>query len=84
MSIQLSVAILDGNDPEFLDATTGTPQQLEEWEDEHGSINDRPGAHIASCYNCDAVTETNDEYGGLLIDLSKLPEGATHIVAYLS
>ena len=32
----------------------------------------------------DAVTETYDEYGGWVIDLSKLPKDATHIYIHRS
>ena len=32
----------------------------------------------------DAVTQTDDEYGGWVIDLSKLPKDATHIYIHRS
>ncbi len=83
MSIQTSIKFLNANDPKFVAAKNGTPEQIEEWEAENGSIEDRPGADLGD-FNNDSIEETNDEYGGYLIDISKIPSEATHIVIYRS
>lgn len=79
MSIHTNINFLNANDPKFLEAKNGTSKQLLEWEEEWGSIQDRPGA-VIEVDEDDYVDATDDEYGGWLIDLSKLPKNTTHIV----
>jgi hypothetical protein len=80
MGVYTHIAFLNANDPEFVKATNGTPKQREEWEDENYPIEDRPGAKIDGVE--DVITETNDEYGGWLIDVKYIPKEATHIIVY--
>jgi hypothetical protein len=79
MSIHTSIDLLNSKDPEFIKATTGTPEQLEEWEDDNGPVADRPGVRLDDSNN-EWLEETEDEYGGWVIDISKLPPEATHIL----
>lgn len=82
MSYYNHVVFLNANDPAFLAAKNGTPEEIEAWEDDNlGDISYRPGADV-ECR--EAVEDTNDEYGGHIIDLSKVPENVTHIVVYRS
>jgi hypothetical protein len=83
MSIQTSIVFLNANDPEFIKARDGTPEEREEWEEFNGNIEDRPGAKIEDVDN-EAVWNTEDEYGGDVIELSKIPKDATHICVYRS
>lgn len=82
MSYSNQILFLNANDPEFLAAKNGTPEEIEAWEDDNGKIEDRPGAWVRDQNG--AVEETEDEHGGHVLDLSKLPENVTHIVAYRS
>ena len=79
MSIQTNIEFRNANDPEFLAAKNGTPDQLDEWEEFNGLIEDRPGAEVENFDN-DCIKHTSDEYGGWIIDISKIPSTATHIV----
>jgi hypothetical protein len=83
MSIQTSIVFLNANDPEFIKARDGTPEEREEWEEFNGDIKDRPGAEIETGRE-EGVSETDDEYGGYLIELSKIPKEATHICVFRS
>lgn len=83
MSIQTNIEFLNSRDPEFTDAILGGSEKLEKWEKEHGNISDRPGAPIEEDGD-DGVYETDDEYGGYVIDLAFIPERTTHIVVYRS
>lgn len=82
MSIQTSIMFLNSNDPEYQAALKGTPEERYEWESEWGSFEDRPGKPLD--VDSDSLRETEDEYGGWIVDLSKLPEGTTHIVIFRS
>lgn len=79
MSIQTNIHFLNANDPAFRMAAYGTPQQREDWEDENGPMADRPGARIET-NESNYYRETDDEYGGWVIDLKNLPPETTHIV----
>jgi hypothetical protein len=81
MSIQTNIKFLNANDPEFIAAKNGTPEEREEWEDINGSIEDRPGADLGDFDN-GSIEHTEDEYGGYVIDISKIPSDATHIVVF--
>lgn len=79
MSIQTSIQFLNANDPEFIAAKNGTPEEIEEWEDDHGPMQDRPGKEI-ECAEGEGYEETDDEYGGWIIALTDVPKDTTHIV----
>ncbi len=72
MSIQTSIQFLNANDPEFVKAQE-TPESWAEWSDENGGA---PGAVIEWE---GGYEETEDEYGGWIIDLADIPPGTTHI-----
>ena len=85
MSIETSFQFLNANDPSFISAAAAPVESKvrEDWEDEHGSIHDRPGAPVGSYEEKEAaISYTEDEYGGWVIDLSKLPKGTTHVAVY--
>lgn len=87
MSIQTSINFYNANHPDYIAAINGTPEERKEWEEDNGPIEDRPGAMIETDRafgKPDCVQETNDEYGGWVIDLSSIPKEATHIVIYRS
>lgn len=79
MGVYTNIGLLNANDPEFLAAKNGTPEQLEEWEGDNGTIQDRPGAIMSGH---DFYEETEDEYGGWLIKIADLPKEATHIIIH--
>jgi hypothetical protein len=79
MSVDTYFEFRDANDPEFLKAKNGTPEELEEWEDEFGDIESRPGAEV---YCKNIVIETDDEYGGWIIPIADIPKDVTHIVIH--
>jgi hypothetical protein len=79
MSVYTTIEFRNANDPEFLKAKNGTPEELEEWEECNGDIESRPGAEL----DCeDIVIETDDEYGGWIIPIADIPKEATHIVIH--
>lgn len=82
MSIQTSIKFLNENDPDFVKAKNGTDKEKEEWEEFNGSFFNRPGAKIED--EDDGVHETDDEYGGFVIELKSIPKNATHIVVFRS
>ena len=76
MSTTTYIKLLNSNDPKFMTARDGSPEDKESWEDYYGPIENMPGAEI----ECDNFyEETDEEYGGWIIDLSKIPKEATHI-----
>ena len=81
MGIYTSIEALDANDDNYkrdiAALAAGEITDDEKWEVFGGDPADRPGGVISTE---DAVTETDDEYGGWVVDLSKLPENATHIL----
>lgn len=81
MSVSTSILFLNSKDSGYIAAKTGTPEERYEWEQNYGPISDRPGKDL-EVYDHQSVTETDDEYGGWVIDLSKIPKNATHIVVY--
>lgn len=84
MSISTSFKLLNSNDPKFIAARDGTPEEREEYEsDNWGNIDDTPG-HPLDLEEEDFVEYTEEEYGGWIIDLSKLPKNATHIKIFRS
>lgn len=83
MSIQTNINLLNANDPEYIKATTTSPEALEEWEDENGPISEQPGA-VMDDSNNEWLEETDEEYGGWLIEIAKLPPAATHIHIFRS
>lgn len=78
MSIQTTFHFRNENDPDYLKAKNGTEEEREAWEDENGCVVDRPGARIDD-FLVDSW-ETEDEYGGLVINLRSVPKNATHLV----
>ena len=81
MSISTSIQLVNAKDPKFLAATLDEDKK-EEWIDENGNF---IGAIIERDDDREpCVEETDDEYGGFLIDISKLPANATHIWVYRS
>mgnify|MGYP003680217292 CR=1 FL=1 len=79
MGTYTSIEFRNANDPEFIKAKSGTPEEIEEWEDDNGLISYRPGKGI-EVKEEDVVEYTDEEYGGWIIPVDKLPEGTTHIV----
>lgn len=73
---------LNQNDPEYLAALNGTPQEQLDWEDEYGKFHLRPGKSVRGTQSC--IEDIEEEFGGWLIDLSKVPENATHLLVYRS
>lgn len=63
MSVSTSFEFRNVNDPKYLAAKNGTPEEQEEWTDWNGSFEDRPGARI-ECEEDDIIEPTDDEYGG--------------------
>lgn len=82
MSVYTYFKYLDQKDPDYLAAKNGSPQEQEEWEDEYGPFRLRPGKPVDGDEVC--IEETEEEYGGWLVDLSKIPEKATHLLVYRS
>lgn len=80
MGVYTHFQFLDESDPEYLAAKEGSPEEQEEWEDEYGPLDLRPGKPVDGEESC--IEETEDEYGGWLIDLSKVPQKATHLLVY--
>lgn len=82
MSTSTYFKLLNANDPKFLTARDGTPEEKKNWEEDFGPFDTNPGAPLYP-YDVykegDFIEETDEEYGGWLIDLSKLPKEATHI-----
>lgn len=76
MSTSTYITFLNANDPVFQKALTD-PEVKMDWEEDHGPIDRNPGREIYTDES--AVEETDDEYGGWVIDLSKIPKDATHI-----
>lgn len=81
MGVYTNIDFYNSNDPEFIKARDGTPEQREKWEDENGSIEYRPGARIR-CEEGEGYIETDEEYGGWIIPVDKIPKGTTHIVVH--
>lgn len=81
MSVQTSIEFLNANDPAFVAARDGTPEQRQEWEDDEGPFEQRPGARV-ECQRGEGYTETDEEYGGWIIPIDKIPVGTTHIHIY--
>jgi len=78
MGIYTSIEFRNANDPEFIKATRGTPEERDEWEDCNGLTENRPGGKVP--HQEDAVVETDDEYGGWIVAVKDIPKDATHIV----
>lgn len=81
MGVYTNIEFRNANDPEFLAAKNGTPEEQEEWQDNEGSFEDRPGAQI-DCDEDAIIQETEDEYGGWVIAVADIPKDATHIVIH--
>lgn len=80
MSISTNIEFRNVNDPKYL-AAISTPEGKAKWQDDEGPITDRPGARCGNYKQTeDAIKYTNDEYGGWIVDLSKVPPGTTHVV----
>lgn len=77
MSTSTYIKLLNANDPKFIAARDGSPEEKQTWEEDWGSIKNNPGAEVET--KDDFYEETDEEYGGWIIDLSKLPKEATHI-----
>lgn len=88
MSISTSIEFRNTNDARYVEhVLNGSKTQIQKWEDDEGPIADRPGARIENKFYepiQDGIEGTYDEYGGWVIDLSKIPKDATHIVIYRS
>lgn len=82
MGVYTYITFVNANAPDFIAAKNGTDEQREEWEDENGNIEDRPGAPVP--HDEEIINETEDEYGGWLIRVEDIPKDATHIVIYRS
>jgi len=80
MSVSTHISFLNGNDPDFLAAKNWNDDEREHWQEWEGNFDERPGKTLET--PSDAVEETEDEYGGWIIDLSKIPKETTHIVVY--
>lgn len=86
MGIYTNIDFFNASDSKFVAAKNGTQEEREKWEDDNGKIANRPGARIEAgsldfdTHEC--IEETDDEYGGWIIDLSKLPPNTTHIVVH--
>jgi len=84
MGLDTHVEFRNSEDVEFKRILeNGTDDEIEDLflENFIYDIDDRKGKLIQnSNSNSDAVQETNDEYGGFIIDLSKIPKETTHIV----
>ncbi len=78
MSVETSIVFLNDQDPAYKAAVNGSPEQLELWEENHGPISWRPGAELI-CGTDEGYEETDEEYGGWIIDLKCIPAGTTHI-----
>ena len=78
MSVSTNFKLLNSNDPKYIEARTGEYLVKDCWEDDNGLIEYAPGKQI-EIDQWDYVEETDEEYGGWIIDLSKIPENATHI-----
>jgi hypothetical protein len=81
MSICTSIDFFNSTETRFRAALT-TPETKAAWEEEYGPVEDRPGHLVAYGSDHESISETNDEYGGWIIDLSKIPGGTTHIVVH--
>lgn len=79
MSISTHIHFRNANDPRYLKAINGTPEQRQAWEEDEGRITDRPGAPIELEEGA-GYEETDDEYGGWIIAVADIPKDATHIV----
>lgn len=82
MGVYTHFQFLDQTDAGYLAAKNGSPQEREEWEYEYGPLDLRPGKPVKNSEYC--IQETEEEYGGWLIDLSKIPKKATHLLVYRS
>jgi hypothetical protein len=80
MSISTSIRLVNQNDSKYLAATRDNDKRVE-WEDEEGNFIGSILPYETSRHCCE---ETDDEYGGYLIDISKLPANATHIWVFNS
>lgn len=79
MSVSTYFKLLNANDPRFIAARDGSPEEREDYQwNNCGPIEDAPG-HPLDLEESDFAEETEEEYGGWIIDLSKLPKEATHI-----
>lgn len=76
MSVKTQIQLLNANDPEYLAALNGTEEEKEDWESSNADLDWYPGKVLDIE---DFYEETEEEYGGWIIDLSKLPKEATHI-----
>lgn len=82
MGVYTHFKFLDQKDPDYLAAKNGSPQEQNDWQDDYGEFDLRPGKPVDGDQVC--IEETNEEYGGWLVDLSKIPEKATHLLVYRS
>jgi len=81
MGVYTSIEFLNANDSAFVAARDGTPEQRQKWEEDEGPFDQVPGARV-KCKPGEGYTETDEEYGGWIIPLDKIPEGTTHIHVY--
>ena len=81
MGVYTSIEFLNAKDQAFMAARNGTKEQQEDWIDDNGPFDERPGA-VLECNPGEGYTETDEEYGGWIIPLDKIPAGTTHIHVY--
>lgn len=79
MSISTSITFLNANDSKFLAAKNGNAEERGDWTDSWGDFEKRPGAVIEMDED-EVVEETEEEYGGWLIPVDKIPKNCTHIL----
>lgn len=75
MSYSISAQATNQNSQKFIDASKDD-YDIDEGITQYGEIIEEQ--------RCEWLEETDDEYGGVLIDLSKLPKDATHVWVYRS
>ena len=76
MSTSSYVHLYNANHPKIV-AAKATPETLAEWEDDNGPLAWIPGVEVED--KNDAIEWTDEEYDGIIVDVSKLPPGTTHI-----
>lgn len=78
MSVNTYFEFRNVNDLKYLEAINGTEEDKQEWEDNYGAIDIRPGASIEGFD--EIIEETGEEYDGWIIPIDKIPKSATHII----
>ena len=76
--IHTAFYFLNSQNPDFLAAKNGTEKEKEHYQDNNGTFENNPGTMI-DCASKGFVKETDEEYGGWIIDVRNLPPGTTHI-----